>query len=103
MSHLGAYKAYIEAGHQAPAGQLASEARSLAFELSHLSDFAFNPVLREASQTLLRHWKCGWTNGGISEGQYRFALKSVALYLRDAQRAHSSDPIPSLPFSASPR
>lgn len=72
------------------AHKLAEEARNIALELSLAPDFDENPVLRRAHDTLLTYWHSLWSNGGITQAQYRLAIKSVLVYIAVQEREKSS-------------
>ena len=62
--------------------QLAHDAAQLAYELSLYPGMNDIPPLRRAYKALSGHWRESWTIGSVPEAEYRTALKSAALFLR---------------------
>ena len=62
--------------------QLAHDAAQLAYELSLYPRMQDCPPLNRAYTALRGHWRESWTIGGITEAEYRTAVKCAALFLR---------------------
>lgn len=62
--------------------QLAHDAAELAYELSLYPGMSECPPLCRAHAALTGHWKESWSTGGVTESEYRVAVKSAALFLR---------------------
>ena len=63
----------------------AREADELASAISHIPDWEESSQLSRAHWALTRYWSSAWTNGGVSDSEYRCTLKGAALFLK--QRA----------------
>lgn len=74
------------------ARDVAHDARSLAFEISlfpHLDESY--PLLSRTRNVMLSYWHSIWSNSGVSEEEYRAAVKSAILFL---EREYECSPVP---------
>jgi hypothetical protein len=62
--------------------QVAHDAARLSYELSLYPRLHDSPPLARAHAALRDHWRASWTIGGVSEGEYRTAIKCAALFLQ---------------------
>ncbi|MGD0090461.1 MAG: hypothetical protein ABSE73_11125 [Planctomycetota bacterium] len=60
--------------------QLVSDAEELEAQLALLPQY---PPLVMAREALRGHWRDLWTNGGVSETEYRARLKAALLFIED--------------------
>ena len=61
--------------------RLMADAKDLARQLSEVPECELCEPLGRARAALIEHWRSLWSNGGISERDYRATLKSAILFL----------------------